>query len=165
MALCPGGVKIVFVLLTKRVAFHMQIAIVQVGVPCLQGPVRGLFSGICWRGRWSRSGSGIPAVFQIRLHILPKQVLGERRGKSSCGKSSCGKSNCGRSRCSGARCSGDRCSGGGVWSGRAKVCLGGREATRLGGSSVATRGGSPGNTQSEGSSHRGSAAEGIHLLG
>ncbi len=154
----------VFTLLKKVVAFHVQIAIVQVGVHCLQGPVQGLFSGICWRGRWSRNRSGIPAGFQIRLHILPKQVLVGCCGRSSCGRSSCGrsscgrsscrrsscgKSRCGRSRCSGARwsgakCSGGMCSGGGAWSGRAKVCLRGGEATRLGRSSRATWDGSSG---------------------
>ena len=157
MALRPDGDKMIFALLTKVPAFHVRIAIVKVGVPCLQRPLRGFFSGICWRGRWSRSWSRILAVFQIRLHILPKQVLGGRRGRSSSGRS---------------RCSGARCSGGGAWSRRAKVCLEGGETTRIGGSSGATEGGSPGyswgrssgNTLGDSSLLRGSAAGGSHLV-
>ena len=162
MALRSGGVQIVFAFLTKGVVFHVRIVIVQVGIPYFQGPVRGFFLGIYWRGCWSRSGSGIPAVFQIGLHELPKQVLSWRFGRSSCG----------RSRCSKARCSRRRCSKGGAWSGKAKACLGDVETTRLGGSSRATRGGSPwlrlgrspGNTLGDGSLHRGLAAEGSHLV-
>ncbi len=108
-------------------------------------------------------GSGDPTVSHVRLHELPKNILGRRRGRSRCSGA----------RCSGAKCSGCRCSGGGAWSERAKVCLRGGEATRLGGSSGATGGGSPGhswgrspgNTLDGGCSHRSWTARGSHFVG
>lgn len=42
MTFSPGSLKMVFTLLKKVIAFHMQIPIIKVGVPSLEKPMRSL---------------------------------------------------------------------------------------------------------------------------
>lgn len=71
MALGPGGLKIIFALLTKIVIFRIRVSVVKVEIPSLKRPVQSIFSRFClWSWSWYRSG--ISTVLQVGLHELPK---------------------------------------------------------------------------------------------
>ncbi len=47
VALGLGGLKVILALLTKMIAFHVRVAIIEIRVPGLQRPIRDILSGFC----------------------------------------------------------------------------------------------------------------------
>ena len=47
VALGPSGLKIILALLTKIIAFHVRVAIMEIRVPGFHRPIRYIMSGFC----------------------------------------------------------------------------------------------------------------------
>ena len=78
MALGSSRFKIVLLLLTKVVAFHVQVSIVQIRIPCLKRPIQSILlwlTGLWW--------NGIPTILFVCLCELLEQVLIRRSGSGS----------------------------------------------------------------------------------
>ena len=47
VAFGPVGLKVILALLTKMIAFHVRVAIMEIRVPDLQKSIRDILSGFC----------------------------------------------------------------------------------------------------------------------
>ena len=75
VAFGPSGLEIVFALLTEVIAFHEQIAIIEIRIVSDESPIQNILS----RFYLSWSGSRLAIVLHLCLHELPEQIIGRCR--------------------------------------------------------------------------------------